>query len=87
MLLKAGFYHMNNDKDNLYYRWYSTKGMLPGVGKAVLCYLDNGSMSVLRIRYFEDTASYEWEYSDGIGNKTYGNVMAWMPLPEPYKGD
>lgn len=37
--------------------------------------------------YFDPLESEEWHYNDDDGwTHRMGNVTAWMPLPEPYKG-
>ena len=61
-------------------RWIPTSERLPKVREWVLCQCRAGIMDVLRLT------------EDGYWNKNYphaeymsGFVIAWMPLPEPYK--
>lgn len=54
-------------------KWIPVTEMLPEWGEDVLSYSEDGSMEV---NHITDEDDGEWFY-DG--------VIAWMPLPEPYK--
>ena len=62
-------------------QWISVTEMLPEVGQWVLCQCRAGIIDVLRLT--DDGCWYR------KSNEIYmsGFVYAWMPLPEPYKGE
>lgn len=53
----------------------------------VLVTVDDG----IQIRYTTDACLidgvWQWNIEDDYWKKVDGEVIAWMPLPEPYKGD
>ena len=62
--------------------WIPCSERIPEVRQWVLCQCRAGIMDVLRLT--EDGSWYK-----GYPNAEYmgGFVVAWMPLPNPYKGD
>ena len=65
-------------------RWIPCSERLPKYGKNVLITNDKGNVSYGRFRgvefWKEDGDSY-WTWK----KNTIEHVLAWMPLPEPYK--
>ena len=61
--------------------WISCSKSLPEEEKEVLVYTDAGEMLVAYL--FDDWGNLAWT-TGGLGSGTV-NVVAWMPLPEPYK--
>ena len=61
-------------------RWIPRKTALPEKGQYVLCQCRAGIMDVLRL-----TDDNGW-YKDSTHIYMHGFVLAWMPLPEAYKG-
>lgn len=75
---------IENEKDMrvmLQQRWIPVSERLPEVGQWVLCQCRAGIIDVLRLT--DDDCWYR------KSNEIYmsGFVIAWMPLPEPYKGE
>ena len=62
-------------------KWISCSQSLPEEEKEVLVYTDAGEMLVAYL--FDDWGNLAWT-TGGLGSGTV-NVVAWMPLPEPYK--
>ena len=60
--------------------WIPCKTALPEKRKYVLCQCRAGIMDVLRL-----TDDNGW-YKDSTHIYMHGFVLAWMPLPEPWKG-
>ena len=60
-------------------RWIPCKTALPEKGQYVLCQCRVGIMDVLHL-----TDDNGW-YKDSTHIYMYGFVLAWMPLPEPYR--
>lgn len=47
-----------------------------------------GCVEYVMIANFDPLESEEWHYEDHDGGyHRIGNVTAWMPLPEPYRGE
>ena len=68
-------------KTIVYGEWVSAKEKLPKDGVDVLAYLKSGEYV---IRHIVEVFGYK-EWSGGqIGERTH-NVIAWQPLPAPYK--
>lgn len=66
---------------DVYGKWVSVKEKLPKDGVDVLAYLESGEYV---IRHIVEVFGYK-EWSGGqIGERTH-NVIAWQPLPAPYK--
>ena len=61
-------------------QWIPCKTALPEKRKYVLCQCRAGIMDVLRL-----TDDNDW-YKDSTHIYMYGFVVAWCPLPEPWKG-
>ena len=62
-------------------RWIPVSDRLPEVRQWVLCQCRAGIMDVLRL-----TADGSWEKTYPHIEYMSGFVVAWMPLPEAYKG-
>lgn len=62
-------------------RWIPCKTVLPEKGQYVLCQCRAGIMDVLHL-----TDDNGW-YKDSTHIYMHGFVLAWMPLPEPWKGE
>lgn len=70
-------------------RWIPCKDDLPEKGKDVMvCYDFKGHRSVLIGCLYGDGKfhGYDDEYLTPEGRK-YRKAVAWMPLPEPYRGE
>jgi len=63
-------------------RWIPVSEKVPEDGEEVLCFLDSEEMAVLFRR--NDWGQDEW-VDGGFATGSY-DVVAWMPLPKPYKG-
>jgi len=61
--------------------WIPCNERLPGIRQWVLCQCRAGIMDVLRL-----TANGSWEKIYPHTEYMSGFVVAWMPLPEAYKG-
>lgn len=67
--------------------WISVKDRLPEEEKEVLCFTKWGEYFVGYWKYEEWVSEDNVIWVDGkLGTGTY-EVVAWMPLPEPYQGD
>jgi hypothetical protein len=64
-------------------RWIPVSERLPEDGEEVLCFLDSEEMAVLFRR--NNWGQYEW-VDGGFATGAY-DVVAWMPLPTPYKAE
>lgn len=62
-------------------QWIPCKTALPEKGQYILCQCRAGIMDVLRL-----TDDNGW-YKDSTHIYMHGFVLAWMPLPEPYRED
>ena len=63
-------------------RWIPCKERLPEVGEEVLCQCRANIIEVLCLE-----KSGFWENQSSFRNYLNSFVIAWMPLPEPYKGE
>lgn len=61
-------------------RWIPVSEKLPEVREWVLCQCRAGIMDVLRL-----TEDGDWNKNYPHAEYMSGFVIAWMPLPEPYK--
>lgn len=67
--------------------WISCKDQIADEDKMVLVQTKDGRMFVAKRKYISWYEKYEW-YSYGTGGrrmKVMSKVVAWMPLPSPYK--
>lgn len=64
-------------------RWIPVDERLPEDGEEVLCFLESEEMAVLFRR--NNWGQYEW-VDGGFATGAY-DVVAWMPLPKPYKAE
>lgn len=62
-------------------RWVSVSERVPEEGKEVLCFLDSEEMAILFLK--NNWGRVEW-VDGGFATRSY-DVIAWMPLPQPYK--
>ena len=65
-------------------QWIPCSERLPEEFKRVLCCTDMREMFLACVYIFDD-GNYSFDDEDGM--MWEGNVVAWMPLPEPYKED
>lgn len=64
-------------------KWIPIEHELPLKGKQVLCCNKHGSVFTSSVTYIE-------RYKDGNRYVCFGqhhNVIAWMPLPKPYRAE
>ena len=64
-------------------RWIPVSERLPEDDEEVLCFLESEEMAVLFRR--NNWGQYEW-VDGGFATGSY-DVIAWIPLPEPYKAE
>jgi len=64
-------------------RWIPVSERVPEDGEEVLCFLESEEMAVLFRR--NNWGQYEW-VDGGFATGSY-DVIAWMPLPQPYKAE
>lgn len=75
--------HMDEVNDtNVPSNWIPCSERLPEEGIYVMCCFDDGSVDVLWQKWQEDEALLFYADFDNQIRK----VIAWQPLPEPYKG-
>ena len=69
--------------------WIPVSEKLPEANRAVLTYIDTGATKTYCLAYWNDAreAWEEWIVYDLIEKDRYYKVIAWMPLPEPYKAE
>lgn len=65
------------------FQWIPAIKELPECNERVLVCCDNDEIYTAHLR--DDMKWYECYDEQHI--KDYGKVIAWMPLPEPYKGE
>ena len=71
------------------HKWIPVTERLPEPNRLVLCYITTGTIETYFLALWNDTLN-AWE--EGIGgyrlleNDLGYEVIAWMPLPEPYEG-
>ena len=76
-------FHMNEVNDtNVGSNWIPCSERLPEEGIYVMCCFDDGTVDVLWQKWQEDEALLFYADFDNQIRK----VIAWQPLPEPYKG-
>ena len=63
-------------------QWIPCSERLPEEYQAVLATLNNGELTYAW-RFDVD----EWVIFEGDRNATTDDILAWMPMPEPYKGE
>lgn len=66
-------------------KWVSVKKRLPKEDLPVLCFLEDGDQMVLMCRYDDWHGGMIW-VDGGFGTGEY-DVLAWQPLPKPYKAE
>lgn len=69
--------------------WVPVSERLPRENRAVLTYIDTGVTKTYCLAYWNDVreAWEEWIGYDLIEKDKGYKVIAWMPLPEPYKAE
>lgn len=88
--LSAKLQAANMERSSQYYNggWIPISERLPKPNRLVLCYITTGATETYFLALWNDTLN-AWE--EGIGgyrlleNDLGYKVVAWMPLPEPYK--
>ena len=63
--------------------WIPCSERLPKEEERVLVCSDKGDIEISMGCMFDSTGEFEW-YTSGW---KFGTVVAWMPLPEPFKGE
>lgn len=64
-------------------KWISVDERLPERDVDVLAYVRGASFDYQRVMWIDD---HSGKWAGYIGSGLYDKVIAWMPLPEPYKG-
>lgn len=67
-------------------RWIPCSERLPKYGKTVLITNDKGNVGYGRfhgVEFWREDGDNFWQWK----RNTIEHVLAWMPLPEPYKGE
>lgn len=64
-------------------KWIPVSERLPEDNEEVLCFLESEEMAVLSRQ--NNWGQYEW-VDGGFATGSY-DVIAWMPLPKPYKAE
>lgn len=67
-------------------QWIPCSERLPKYGKNVLITNDKGNVSYGRFRgveFWQEDGDAHWHWK----HNTTEHVLAWMPLPEPWKGE
>lgn len=90
--LSAKLQAANMERSSQYYNggWIPISERLPKPNRLVLCYITTGATETYFLALWNDTLN-AWE--EGIGgyrlleNDLGYKVVAWMPLPEPYKAE
>lgn len=88
------YFHLYGTKDKILFeevekpeqRWIPCSERLPENDKRVLATTAWGEVTIAERIYppINDTC---WFIHDGNTNATIDDVVAWMPLPESYKGE
>ena len=65
-------------------RWIPVSESLPEEGKQVLVCDDGGFIYTAE---GETRSDGEWQWYESAEYRPVDDVMAWMPLPEPWKGE
>lgn len=67
--------------------WVPCKERMPEIGVWVLVYTRASWIITARcMEQFEPNNYYRWYYRPSGQKCSLQNVIAWMPLPPPYKG-
>ena len=66
-------------------RWIPCEERLPEHGEDVLITNEYGDVEIASIEYFLRIPE-PWQWEDIYGIQITYTVLAWMPLPEPWKG-
>ena len=69
-------------------RWIPVSERLPEVGQYVLCYLKGWHyLGKYRVCKYRDADKYVNHPYFDFNENGFPDVLAWMPLPEPYKAE
>ena len=64
-------------------KWIPCNVKLPNEEERVLVCSDKGDIEISKGCVFDSTGEFEW-YTSGW---KFGTVVAWMPLPNPYRSE
>lgn len=84
-------FSMNDIQGNLWNiptadQWTPITDKLPDLDKCVLATTSWGTITIAE-RWKDTKGEEKWFVSEGECNAERDDIVAWMPLPEPYKGD
>lgn len=67
-------------------QWIPITDKLPGLDKCVLATTSWGTITIAE-RWKDTKGEENWFVSEGECNAERDDIVAWKPLPEPYKGE
>ena len=76
-------------KQNAEPRWIPVSERLPENTRTVLTtFIEDGVAKVDTLYYFREPLGWtDFRYDEGLGRPKSYEVTAWMPLPEPWRGE